>query len=94
MKPIDKSMANKCKLISVQETLDDLKKETWWSLEEKIHIIRFLKNRRRVDAIPVVHGKWMYQNCRCTCSVCGKDPERYESDYCPNCGARMDLIRD
>lgn len=85
-------MTKNVKLIDLGETLTDLNKEVWWSVSEKIHIRRFLKDRKTVDAMPVVHGKWVYKECTCTCSVCRKDPERYESDFCPNCGARMDLV--
>ena len=48
-----------------------------------------------VDAVPVVHGRWIYFNCvgcgRYQCSEClhwvdaGTD-----RNYCPNCGAKMD----
>lgn len=47
-----------------------------------------------IDAEPVRHGKW--KDIRVgigTCSECG---ERYGSvdvmNYCPNCGARMDIV--
>lgn len=53
-----------------------------------------------VDAVPVVHGRWMnwgksgtptYENYG-TCSVCHEDAEIYTEhrNYCPNCGAKMD----
>lgn len=42
-----------------------------------------------VDAVPVVHGRWLEGNNRQPCSVC-----RYRGQkswkYCPNCGAKMD----
>ena len=55
-----------------------------------------------IDAEPVKHGKWVdkwggkYANQSYRCSVCGEhafeDGKRwYLSDYCPNCGAKMDL---
>ena len=46
-----------------------------------------------VDAVPVVHGRWI-KHCACVeCSVCGyvcwaDSAPTY--DYCPNCGAKMD----
>ena len=58
---------------------------------------------RTVDAVPVRHGKWI--DCKSSehmkCSVCGErapiywDEENMSycewlSEYCPNCGARMD----
>ena len=49
---------------------------------------------------PVVHGRWVWDstNDRYFCSRCNKEPSgdcdggcvSHLSDYCPNCGARMD----
>ena len=49
-----------------------------------------------VDAVPVRHGKWIDRNGaivapfweRYECSECGARSDN--SNYCPNCGARMD----
>lgn len=58
------------------------------------------------DAEPVVHGHWLKNVLfygTHTCSNCGKDPNHFEcatgyveilSDYCPNCGAKMDGCRN
>lgn len=54
-----------------------------------------------VDAVEVVHGHWInwgksgtptYENYG-TCSVCHEDAEicTEHRNYCPNCGAQMDL---
>ena len=59
------------------------------------------------DVAPVVHGKWdsipntymcvsgkdgSYHGCATSCSVCHEiNPNAYKTNYCPNCGARMDL---
>ena len=44
---------------------------------------------------PVRHGWWEYvntsQGLMCSCSECGEIPACFEPDYCPNCGAKMDL---
>jgi hypothetical protein len=54
-----------------------------------------------IDAVPVVHGRWIEtlvpdgyvqkaSRMRKQCSVCGwTNACRYK--YCPNCGAKMDL---
>ena len=46
-------------------------------------------NAPTVDAVEVVHGRWLEGNSRQPCSVC-----RYRGmkswNYCPNCGAKMD----
>ena len=58
-----------------------------------------LENAPTVDAEPVVHGEWDYEDLDdiSTCSVCGKEwilndktPRENSFNYCPNCGARMD----
>ena len=42
---------------------------------------------------PIVHGCWVLVDTNeeqfFVCSKCGKK-EYWESDYCPNCGCRMD----
>jgi hypothetical protein len=59
-----------------------------------------------VDAVEVVHGRWKYDsyNMRYYCSECDEEPckrskifldgstltEEFLTDYCPNCGAKMD----
>lgn len=51
-----------------------------------------------VDAVPVVHGRWIHDGHRieggidwCHCSECGKsDNFCARTNYCPNCGAKMD----
>lgn len=58
-----------------------------------------------IDAIPVVHGRWVSltecSNAGVYCSICHKKvykedyayckrKNKLRSDFCPNCGARMD----
>lgn len=52
----------------------------------------------RVDAVEVVHGRWILkETCgkhteKFHCSVCDKVPKSLCIEtYCPNCGARMDM---
>lgn len=48
------------------------------------------------DVAPVRHGRWVNESFYTHCSVCGnmaiydKYGQEVESDYCPNCGCRMD----
>ena len=56
-------------------------------------LLRVLANFPTVDAEPVKHGWWIRQDwvCLCyKCSACGEEIWRTPSDYCPNCGAKMD----
>ena len=60
--------------------------------------VRYIKNAPTVDAVEVVHGRWekasetmpIYR-----CSICKernlfKNGNNVLSNYCPNCGAKMD----
>lgn len=63
-------------------------------------LIRYVKRAPTIDAVPVVHGRWIWNETGkpdweqfYTCSNCG-DREYWESHFCPNCGAKMDLEVD
>lgn len=46
------------------------------------------------DVAPVVHGRWKpYRKNLGKCSECG-EVVQIRSNYCPNCGAKMDLMED
>lgn len=64
-------------------------------------LIRLLEKAPTVDAVPVVHGRWIYEEetlftlSGYRCSVCRRPrwlspdvPEAFK--YCTNCGAKMD----
>ena len=59
-------------------------------------VIQDIKDAPVADVAPVVHGK-LTDNKYCVfCSVCGYhwyhcDDGIQEFNYCPNCGAKMDL---
>lgn len=47
-----------------------------------------------IDTLPVKHGRWtkcadIYSDGDYECSECHKR-EWYDTNYCPNCGARME----
>ena len=54
------------------------------------------KDTPAADVAPVRHGYWKNENFYTHCSACGKMAiydkygQEVESDYCPNCGAKMD----
>lgn len=65
-----------------------------------------LEDAPTVDAVPVVHGKWVEKTGEVNdatfywyeCSNCEGRPlkqwnETMLSDYCPHCGAKMDEVR-
>lgn len=53
-----------------------------------------IDNMLTADVVPVVHGKWQYVETDdehfFLCSICN-NKEYWESNYCPECGAKMDL---
>lgn len=55
---------------------------------------RYVKRATAADVAPVVHGRRIdYGGFYCRCSRCeGTLP--FCSNYCPNCGARMDGARN
>lgn len=76
------------------------------ALADRQHeIIDQLEKVRTVDAVEVVHGRWVVGGA-CNhvphriknpekwvvykCSACGYSNGRKQSNYCPNCGAAMD----
>lgn len=51
-------------------------------------------------AEPVQHGYWIiptppdvYTYCKIVCSVCNRVAGKHQTEYCPRCGAKMDLPR-
>lgn len=63
-------------------------------------VINEIEMQKTIDAVPVVHGRWIWNETGkpdweqfYTCSNCG-DREYWESHYCHNCGAKMDLEVD
>lgn len=59
--------------------------------------LRAIEEAPTIDAVPVVHGKWV--NGEENCPICGKSKfEGLDADiwadwkpnFCPNCGAKMD----
>lgn len=50
---------------------------------DEVHFIEF--KGKRYDEVR--HGRWVDLHC----TVCGKVGWSDEDDYCPNCGAKMDL---
>lgn len=45
-----------------------------------------INNAPTVDAVPVVHGRWLLDG---RCSECLANPLTTHKTYCPNCGAKM-----
>ena len=76
-----------------------------WNPSRETVIRKYFAEVPAVDAVPVVHGRWIHLDPRgCAtisgkCSRCGWEAHYYEDDvadmpYCPNCGAKMDGERE
>ena len=57
-------------------------------LNNKYHFINDLES---LEAEPK-HGRWIWQGHYLVCSECGKENDR--TNYCPNCGAKMDEVEE
>lgn len=79
------------------KAFDDERVDRYYGDVSPESVIKVIESIPAVDAVPVVHGKWidenpdLYLNPRMRCSVC----EQVEMplvgwNYCPNCGAKMD----
>ena len=90
-------MANEKRLIDANELLES----KWWdSIKDDFDKARakiIVQSCHTVDAVEVVHGRWRRfingdGEYKYLCSVCGKmvTYEMGGSNYCPNCGAKMD----
>ena len=63
-------------------------------IEENKALHQDVKRLTAVDAVPVVHGRWLsngiHGSVLCRCSECHYDAAAYSFRYCPMCGAKMD----
>lgn len=69
-------------------------------------VLEYAENLPAADVAPVVHGRWddipnaymsvvsktgTYHGNATNCSVCLEvNPNAFKTNYCPNCGAKMD----
>lgn len=61
-------------------------------------VMEYAEGLPAADVAPVVHGRWVHDGRRfksgvdwCHCSECGKsDNFCARTNFCPNCGAKMD----
>lgn len=64
---------------------------------EWCHTLKVINMQPTIEAEPVRHGHWIWLEPygalfthRRKCSECGDIKAQEESNFCPNCGARMD----
>ena len=72
------------------------------SIWETCEVVEFLEDCPIVDAVEVVHGRWIDNidengylcNAWRKCSACGGLNYSKRPPYCPNCGAKMDGVQE
>lgn len=60
--------------------------------EVRVKVLGAVSRAKKVDAVEVVHGKWIRRHNETKCSKCKFIYYSNHDDfnYCPNCGAKMD----
>lgn len=57
-----------------------------------VRVKEIINRMPKVEAVPIVHGEWKIDEFGHYCSACKKYANNdYQSLYCPECGAKMDL---
>ena len=67
-----------------------------WDVISSEEVEQAIKDAPTVDAVEVVHGRWIKVHEWCgvevyRCSACGREHPRLKTAYCCDCGAKMDL---
>lgn len=84
------------RLIDADALIEHLQKDPLFPLVEKYGLTGVIETRPTID--PVKHGRWIREwdmrgnisDVVWSCSLCGKPKQWYTTNYCPNCGAKMD----
>ena len=94
------------RLIDCEQAKRATYEEIFWTESEQAAVRNFLAKLPRVDAVEVVHGRWIDRGYKIACSVCNHaaflgttDPvihreEKNIRKYCFNCGSKMDYAKD
>ena len=98
-------MANEKRLIDANALVDQIYEEIGKYFLFSNTLEYLIEIAPTIDAVEVVHGRWDVGGA-CNhvphriknpekwvtfkCSVCGYSNGRKQSNYCPNCGAKMD----
>lgn len=96
-------MENESRLIDANEAIEKINclcvdgNENWigtvnQSFVDHAEVIDILSDMPTVDAVEVVHGRWIRRHNETKCSRCKFIYYSNHDDfnYCPNCGAKMD----
>lgn len=75
----------------------ELTKDTEHMIRAFLMVTEMIQDAPAVDVVPVVHGKWIEKSYLLGisnfCSKCGENfgMPHGKFNFCPNCGAKMDL---
>ena len=86
-------MANEVRLIDYEQAKRATYEEIFWTESEQAVVRNFLAKLPKVDAVPVVRGRWIVDDSGVIiCSECGAEHEwqDYRATFCEDCGAKMD----
>ena len=74
---------------AIKSLLNDCLGQVSYSREDAADCIFWLDT---ADVAPARHGRWLHRkNGVAYCTECKIDTVEDETNYCPNCGCRMDL---
>ena len=74
---------------AIKALMNDAPEQVGYSREDAADCIRYMD---AADVAPVRHGRWLHRkNGVAYCSDCEVDTVEDETEYCPNCGCKMDL---
>lgn len=74
---------------AIKSLLNDSPGQVSYSREDAADCIFWLD---AADVAPVRHGRWLHRKSGVAyCSECEIDAVEDGTEYCPNCGAKMDL---
>ena len=92
------------RLIDADALIESIKHGLWdWETINGIEsrtvleqTIQDIKNEPTIDAEPVRHGRWIHSGfMEVKCSNCGNVfHELEDTNYCPNCGAKMEEVEE
>lgn len=82
----------------IKQMMANFRQASWYGCDNPLYSIveETILEAHASDVAPVVHGRWIESIVRGSyaliCSQCRRDTGvAYDFDYCPNCGAKMDL---
>ena len=88
-------MASEKRPIDAEELWKKFESEPWYDNADRDEIaLQMVLDAPTMDVVEVVHGRWIDAREYCgdyMCSNCDALYGTNKFNYCPNCGAKMDL---